>query len=321
MKRAIIFLLVGAVLSLAAALAQEAPPQVPKAGEAKTASAPPAPKYPIEAWKPFVSRVGNFSVLFPIIPKEEMTRARLQAGLAEDHRYTVPTGDGNYQAAYTFLSDNLATPEAIRTRFDSLLKTLKANPTLKWISGGENEYEGNPGIEFKTQFNDSKVILWSRQYFAYGCVYEITTRYLSHEPEMKEPKMFMDSFKLLGPPLNRPLNLGAMQDALPDFTPLAQGLYYISEEKLRAQAIEKPDPKFDTQGKPFSGTITLLVTVSPEGKVTQAELSDGFPGFYNEAIKAAKKWTFKPFLLNGKPVRVQGRLAFKFGITDLQKAK
>ena len=162
----------------------------------------------------------------------------------------------------------------------------------------------------------AKVILWSRQYFAFGCVYEMSTRYLPREPELQEPALFMESFKLLGPPLNRPMNLVPVPDALPDFTPLAQNTYYISAEKLREQASEKPDPKFDTQGKVYAGTVTILITVSPEGKVLQADPSDGFPGFWNEAIKAAKKWTFKPFLLNGKPVKVQGRLTFKFGIQD-----
>ncbi len=318
MKRGVIFLWLGILLGLAVAWAQEASPTVPKPGETKSA---PPPKYPLEAWKPFASRTGSFSILFPVIPKEEITRSRLQAGLAEDHRYTVPTVDGNYQVAYTFLSDNLATPETIRARFDSLLKSLKANTNPKWISGGEITYEGNPGVEFKAQFTNTKVILWSRQYFAYGCVYETTVRYLSREPEMKEPRMFLESFKLLGPPLNRPMNLGLVPESLPDFTPLAQGLYYVSVDKLREQASEKPEPKFDMEGKPYAGTVTLLVTISPEGKVLQADLSDGLPAFYNEAAKAAKKWTFKPFLLKGKPVKVQGRLTFKFGTTAIQNIK
>lgn len=319
MKRTTVFLLLGILLSLSAAFAQGAAPQAPKTGDAKNDPLPPL--YPLEAWKPFISRTGNFALIFPVTPKEETTRYRLHAGLAEDHRFTVPTRDGSYQAAYTFLSDNLATPEMVRARFENLLKTLKANPKLKWISGGESEYEGNPGIEIKAQFTDSRVILWSRQYFAYGCVYEITVRYLPREPEAREPNLFMESFKLFGPPSNRPMNLVPAQESLPDFTPLAQGIYYISPEKLREQAIEKPEPKFDMQGKPYSGTVIVLLTVSAEGKVLQADASGGFPGFYNEAIKAARKWTFKPFLLSGKPVKVQGRLTFKFGMIDIQNTK
>lgn len=319
MKQAAIVLLLGALLGNGFAFAQA--PQPPNPSGTKTNTPPPAPNYPLEAWKPFTVREANFSILLPTTPKDETARYRLQAGLAEDHRFTVPTMDGTYQVAYTFLSDNIATPEMIRARFATLLKNLQASPSLKWISGGESEYEGNPGIEFKAQLTNSTIILWSRQYFAYGCVYEVSARYSPREPELKEPKLFMESFKLLGPPLRRPFNLALIQDSLPDFTPLAQGMYYVSPEKLREQAIEKPEPKFDLKGRLFSGSVILLVTVSPEGKVLQADPVDGAPHFYNEAIKTVKKWTFKPFLLVGRPVKVQGRLIFKFGITEIQKTK
>jgi hypothetical protein len=318
MKRTAMFLLWGVLLGNEFAWAQESPPQTPQPSGTKSI-APPAFVYPLEAWKQFIVREANFSVLLPTAPKDETARYRLQAGMAEDHRFTVPTRDGNYQVACTFLSDNIATPESIRVRFATLLKNLQSSPNLQWISGGETEYAGNPGIEFKVQFVDSKLIMWSRQYFAFGCVYEVTARYLS--PELKEPALFMESFKLLGPPQRRPLNLVSAQDLALDFTPLAQNTYYVSVKKLREHANEKPEPKFDLKGRLFSGSVTLLVTVSPEGKVLQAEPLDGASHFYNEAVKTTKKWTFKPFLLEGKPVKVQGRLIFTFGITELEKTK
>ena len=319
--RAPFLLLLGFLLAVEFALAQEAPPTTPKPNETKNAvppPPPPAPKYPLEAWKPLIAKEGNFSILSPVAIKGETARFQMQDGSAVESRFIIRTIDGNYQAAITFLSDNLATPEVIRDRFTGLLKNLKQNPKIKWISGGDISFEGNPGIEFKAQLNDNQVTTWSRQYFAFGCVYELTARYLPREPELKEPQMFLDSFKLLGPPLQRPALSIPTQQSLPDFTPLAQNAYYISAEKLRAQAIEKPEPKFDTEGKVYAGAVTLLVTVSPEGKVLQADPHDGFPGFYNEAIKAVKKWTFKPFLLNGKPVKVQGRLTFKIGGAGMQ---
>ncbi|MBS1812706.1 MAG: energy transducer TonB [Acidobacteria bacterium] len=323
MNRAVAPLFLGIVLSVTSVLAQETPPQTTKPAEATPTAPPAAPKYLISDWKPFQSKEGNFSVIFPTPPKEETKRYRLQSGLSEDHRYIVPTSNGNYQVAYTFLSENLATPEMIRERFDNLLKNLKVVPNLKWISGGEISYEGNPGIEFKAQYSEGPrtITLWSRQFFAFGCVYEIAARYTTQEPELKEPAMFIESFKLWGPPARRPALPALTQESLPDFTPLAQGMYYITPEKLREQALEKPELSIGSTGRVSRGTVTVLVTVSPEGKVIQIEPSDGFPAFYEEAIKAAKKWTFKPFLLNGTPVKVQGRLTFKFGTTGTQNNK
>jgi hypothetical protein len=50
-----------------------------------------------------------------------------------------------------------------------------------------------------------------------------------------------------------------------------------------------------------------------------AEIADGFPGFYEPAIKALKKWRFTPFQVNGRVVDVQGRLTFKFGGSQTPK--
>lgn len=315
-KRTSLLWLLGFLLTTHFAFAQEPPPTTPKPSEAKKTVPPPttpAPKYPLEAWKPLIAKEGNFSIAFPVAVKGETVRFQLQDGSAVESRFTVRTADGNYQAAITFLSDNLATPELIRVRFANLLKTMKQNPKIKWLSGGDITLDGNPGIEFKAQLSENQITTWSRQYFAFGCVYETTARYLPREPELKEPQLFLDSFKLLGPPLQRPTLIAPTQEALPDFTPLAQNTFYISAEKLRAQAIEKPEPKFGAESKASSSTVTLLVTVSPEGKVVQADPVEGFDDFAKDAIKAAKKWTFKPFFLHGRPVKVQGRLIFKFG--------
>lgn len=294
---------------------------LPSASQSASLSSTPAkstsaPTYSIDAWKTFVSTTGNFSVLFPTTPKDETSRFRLEAGMAEDHRYVVPTASANFQAAYTYLSENIATPESMRTRFGGLLKSLKANPKLTWVSGGESSFEGNPGIEFKVQSiaAEGSVMIWSRQYFAYGCVYEVTTRYLKKDSEPKEPTLFMESFKLLGPPLTRPFYATPSPDSRPDFTPLSQNLYSISAQKLQENALEKPAPKFKnpSRSRDFSGSLTLLITVSEDGKVEQADPVNGPSYFYDEAVKTAKKWTFKPFLRDGKPVKVQGQLLFKY---------
>ncbi len=310
-KRAPFLWLLGLLLGAQLAFAQE--PPTPKPNETKKVvppPPPPAPKYPLEAWKPLFAREGNFSIASPVPVKGEILRFQLQDGSALESRFTIRTSDGNYQAAITFLSENLATPELVRARFANLLTGLKQNPKIKWLSGGDITLDGNPGIEFKAQLSENQVTTWSRQYFAFGCVYEITARYLAREPELKEPQLFLDSFKLLGPPSQRPSLVAPTQQSLPDFTPVAQNTFYLSAEKLRAQAVNTPAPNFDRRA--YAGTVTLLITVSTEGKVLQAAPVDDYNHLNQEAIKAAKKWNFKPFLLEGRPINVQGQLTFKF---------
>ncbi|HEX4946459.1 MAG TPA: hypothetical protein VFZ34_07350 [Blastocatellia bacterium] len=317
MKRAPFLLLLGLLFSV-----ELLPAQPPASPPPTTTTPTPAPdKDPLDVWQPMTLREGNFSFIFPATAKHEGTRARyqMQDGSALETRFTAPTTGGNYQAAYTFLSENIATPQAIRQRFDVLLNNLKTNPKIKWLSGGEIEYRGNPGIELKVQMTDSKVIVWSRQYFAFGCLYELTARYLSREPELKEPQIFLDSFNLMGPPTQRPALAAPKQELLPDFTPITQTIYYVSPETLRKHAIQPVEPDFDK--KALGWNITLRVTVSTEGKVIEAYPIDGLAELYEDAVKAARKWSFKPFLLAGKPVSVQGQLVFKSSGTENSKPK
>lgn len=311
MTRQLLLLLALSILSIAdSGLAQEtSPPPVNKG-----TTTPPIPtESPVEVWQPVGVREGNFSILFPVTAKREgkRTRIQMQDGNALETRFTASTANGNYQAAFTFLSDNIATPQAMRQRFAALLQSLKANPRAKWLSGGEIEYRGNPGVEFKIQLLENQTVTWSRQYFAFGCIYEVTARYTPREPDNNEARAFLDSFNLLGPPAQRPTLAAPKQETLPDFTPLTQTTYYVSPGTLRKNALQTVEPNFAKKA-PF-WEITLRVTVSPEGKVIEVDPGDSSSVLHEEAIKAARKWTFKPFLMAGKPVTVQGYLIFKSG--------
>lgn len=318
------------LLAVSVTLAQEpsAPkaPQTPQKAEQAPAPSKPGtpgtpgaatalktfPIYKPEDWKTFRSREGNFSVLLPTTPTEEIRRFGLQGGIAEEHRYTVPSADANYQVAYTYLSENLATPELVRQRFKSLLDNLKSNPDVTFIGGKSITYEGNPGIEFAVESSKGKILTNSRQYFGYGCIYEVTARSVRKDPPLKEPQMFIDSLKILGPPLSRPMYLVPAEQEFPDFTPLAGGSFSVRTKTLRENAIEHPAPNFKlTPGRSMAGRkVTVVVEISEDGKVLSADAIEGPENFAGEAMKTAKRWTFKPFIYKGKPVKVEGRLTF-----------
>jgi TonB family protein len=301
--------LLGILFSVGFAQAQQSSSTPP----AQNKTAVPAQDAPA-VWQPTTIREGNFSIIFPVNAKREGTRSRIQLtdGTGVETRFTATTPEGNYQVAFTFLSENIATPQGVRQRFSTLLKNLQANPQITWLSGGEIEYRGNPGIELKVQMGENKIITWSRQYFAFGCIYEVTARYTPREPESREPQIFLDSFELFGPPIQRP-TLATPQESLPDFTPLTPDLYYVVPATLRAHAVAMPEPKFDFKREVYRGTVTLLVTVSTEGKVIGAESANGSPALLEPVFKALKKWRFTPFRANGKAVNVQGRLTFNLG--------
>lgn len=66
--------------------------------------------------------------------------------------------------------------------------------------------------------------------------------------------------------------------------------------------------------KPESGFVVLELEIDASGAVTQASVVDSVPaGVFDEsAIEAAKKWRFKPKLVNGKPVAHRGKLRIAF---------
>lgn len=60
------------------------------------------------------------------------------------------------------------------------------------------------------------------------------------------------------------------------------------------------------------GTVALEATISEEGKVEKVDIVSGSPMLTRTAADALKAWRFKPFLEDGKPVKVQAPVSFEF---------
>jgi periplasmic protein TonB len=79
-------------------------------------------------------------------------------------------------------------------------------------------------------------------------------------------------------------------------------------------AISKPRPPYPpiARAARASGAVVIQVVISEDGRVEQAEILSGHPLLRDAALQAAKQWLFKPTLLSGVPVKVQGALTFNF---------
>ena len=64
------------------------------------------------------------------------------------------------------------------------------------------------------------------------------------------------------------------------------------------------------------GTVSVEVTVDESGNVTSARALSGHPLLKEAAVEAARGWTFKPTLLQGKPIKVLGALTFTFKLPE-----
>ncbi len=70
----------------------------------------------------------------------------------------------------------------------------------------------------------------------------------------------------------------------------------------------------------IQGTVVLRASISADGKVTDLIVTSGPPMLQQAAIDAVRTWTYKPYLLNGKPVAVQTQVNIIFTLGDSSPA-
>ncbi len=100
---------------------------------------------------------------------------------------------------------------------------------------------------------------------------------------------------------------GTGEESDPD--PNEPGFYDIQPEVIRRAL---PDyPEMGRQAG-LEGKVTVRVLVGKMGEVKKVELENGSPLFEEAAIEAARQWTFRPALANGRPVAVWVRIPFVF---------
>jgi TonB family protein len=64
-----------------------------------------------------------------------------------------------------------------------------------------------------------------------------------------------------------------------------------------------------------TGKVSLQVKVGVDGKVSSATVSDSqFPEMNAATVAAAGKWTFKPYVINGRPAAYSIKLVFAFSL-------
>jgi len=62
----------------------------------------------------------------------------------------------------------------------------------------------------------------------------------------------------------------------------------------------------------MEGRVVVRMLIGTDGRVRRAEIEKSSPMFDEEALKAARQWTFTPALTDGKPVMVWVRVPFEF---------
>jgi TonB family protein len=88
----------------------------------------------------------------------------------------------------------------------------------------------------------------------------------------------------------------------------------VSKGVSGGDALVKVQPVYPPLAKQIkaSGPVRVAITIDENGRVIEAKAVNGHPVLRSAAEDAARKWVFRPTMLDGKPVKQTGSLTFVF---------
>jgi TonB family protein len=99
-----------------------------------------------------------------------------------------------------------------------------------------------------------------------------------------------------------------------DPTPGSDDRIVLTPRAIRDAALFKQEPEYPAAARQFrlGGEVLVEVTVGVDGKVENIAVTRGQPLLTDAVIRAVKKWSFAPFMVDGRPRRVKSSLLFNF---------
>lgn len=88
----------------------------------------------------------------------------------------------------------------------------------------------------------------------------------------------------------------------------------VSKGVITGEAVTKVQPTYPSIAKQINaaGEVQVTILINENGRVIDAKAIKGHPVLRAAAEDAARKWVFRPTLLDGKPVKQPGTLTFVF---------
>jgi hypothetical protein len=89
-------------------------------------------------------------------------------------------------------------------------------------------------------------------------------------------------------------------------------IVWFTSEQLKKMAIKQPQPETPSSlvGFHIAGYVSFKILVDRNGEISCIWDQVGNPAFGKAANEALQYWTFKPMLVNGKPVEFVGTVRF-----------
>lgn len=84
----------------------------------------------------------------------------------------------------------------------------------------------------------------------------------------------------------------------------------VSPKQMENQLIHKVNPKYPVQAKKagVQGTVVLDAIIGKDGSVKNLKVDSGPEELRQSSLDAVRQWKYKPYLLNGEPVKVKTKI-------------
>ena len=94
----------------------------------------------------------------------------------------------------------------------------------------------------------------------------------------------------------------------------AEPVLRVTESEAKRAALEKPAPEYPLAARQLKvvGKVALEVVIGSDGHVAEVRIVSGSPVLTRPAAEALKKWRFRPFQADGKPVDAVAPISFEF---------
>jgi TonB family protein len=92
----------------------------------------------------------------------------------------------------------------------------------------------------------------------------------------------------------------------------------VADTIISQQVITKVAPVYPPLARQarIQGQVILRVHISKSGDIENLQLVSGHPMLAPAAIEAVKQWKYRPYLLNGEPVKVETNVTVNFTLAD-----
>jgi protein TonB len=113
--------------------------------------------------------------------------------------------------------------------------------------------------------------------------------------------------KLLG-------NVVALAALLGAFASAQDAPKKITKSEALAAIASRVQPEYPTMARQLKiqGSVELEAQVAENGTVTKVDIVSGNPVLTLTAVDAVKRWKFKPFTEDGKPIKVLAPISMEF---------